>query len=168
MLTICTLILAFCIAGLSWQNHETNNNLFLIDKNMHIMDSNFQEQINYQVGQIRTHLLANGTIVDYSNVNGRYYPTNMHILIYGKSRSISSVHKTAIHEIGHYIYWEKMIRKERESWDNLTFDCYPSEYAEEDNGENFAESYYFWYMDNLTCEPQLSYFNNLSERIEIR
>lgn len=131
-------------------------------ENMKILNDNF----DYQISQMRSLMSANATIVDVGNMGGKYYPSNMNILIYSKGRSISSVHNTALHEIGHYIYYEILTEDEKDEWNNLEFDCYPSKYAEQDHVENFAESYQYWYHNNLTCELQLDFFNNISEKIQ--
>ena len=155
------------VGMLAWQINGINNNMRVIDKNIitldkniNVMDDNFYDQLHYQIGKIRGHLLANNT-VDDDNVTGRYYPTNMNILIYAKARNVDSIHKTAYHEIGHYIWHEILNKSIRDEWLNTTFDCYPTNYSKESPTENFADSYAFWYKDELECQPQLDILNKI-------
>ena len=104
------------------------------------------------------------------NDTGEYFQDTKNIIIYTKNREVWSIKKTAIHEICHFIYFEKFNETQRGEWivlhNNSVSDyglndsekinlltngssIFVSDYAEKNELEDFAESCSaFWLESN--------------------
>ena len=112
------------------------------------------------------------------NRTGGYWQDTKNIVIYTKDREAWSVTRTAMHEICHYVYFEKINESQRDEWEllhnnsvshhflndtekiNLLMNgssTFVSEYAETNKLEDFAES----------CSAFVLGWNKLDSRKEI-
>ena len=105
--------------------------------------------------------------VDENNT-GEYFQDTKNIIIYTKNREIWDIKRTAYHEIGHYIWFEKLNESQKEEWillynhsisnyglndsEKISLlmngsSVFVSEYAEKNELEDFAESFSAWHLE---------------------
>jgi len=109
----------------------------------------------YSLNEDMKDLISSNTMddmFDYNLVNdtaGRYFIYNKNIAIYTKGMSPYQTMETAIHEIGHYVWYEYLSDNLREKYKIIyvNSDDFVTSYAKSDVEEDFAETF----MTGISC-----------------
>ena len=109
----------------------------------------------------------------YNNAAGSYSKELNLIMLYPKDYPVSSQMHTAAHEVGHYVYFQKLSHEDRLEYEKIFNDSneFITTYSKINASENFAEE--FAWATNCTFDPQnvsdsrLEYFEkNYSEMMK--
>jgi len=90
----------------------------------------------------------------YNNAAGVYSKEINTIMIFPKDYSTGSQFFTAAHEIGHYVYFQKLSHEDRVEYEKLFADTndFVSNYSKTNASENFAEE--FAYATTCRFDPR--------------
>lgn len=119
-------------------------------------------RINNKLEQIKGSLICEDGEVDAVGyrTTGDYIPNSETLRIFSKGRNETSMEKTFWHEYGHHIWYTQLEEDFKSDWCNYNFTKYPSDYAETDCKENYAETYAYIRMGWEVPKQQLEMIKN--------
>lgn len=143
-----------------------------------VSESEYQARLNNQRIEKNNYLLKRymSLTTDYNisldEVDGFFgddnYYNEVMIVIFPKYYNYERLKEISDHEIGHFFYYVKLNRTEREIW-NITSNSsidYVTQYAKTNVREDFAESFMFWVDNKLTIPAKLEFMEKYVRRFE--